>query len=181
MKRVFLHSKKVIRNHWFIIAIAWAISFVFGIGMFLILLTFSLAFSADPVDVNDILDNFTEEQLKIIFDEKLDKDVCDDDYLTLLARYQSYICPKKLDNLTVWDGSDLNDDAYIYKYQLNDKKFDWFDIDKQKDIILQQIDKNSVHTQRVVNSNRSMIFRYTYRYSGEVRDVVITNWELRNL
>ena len=57
MKRVFLHSKRVIGNHWFIICLAGAISFVFGIGLFLIFLVYSLYFKADPVDVNDLMNN----------------------------------------------------------------------------------------------------------------------------
>ena len=75
MKRVFLHSKRVIGNHWFIICIAGAISFVFGIGLFLIFLAYSLYFKADPVDVNDLMDNFTEEELNIALAETVDETV----------------------------------------------------------------------------------------------------------
>ena len=35
------------------------------------------------IDVDAILENFTEEQLEIIFNEEMDASVCDDDYLTL--------------------------------------------------------------------------------------------------
>ena len=79
MKRVFLHSKKVIANHWFIICIAGAISFIFGIGMFLILLLWSMAFSQDPVDVNDVMETFSERELEIVLADTIDESVSDDE------------------------------------------------------------------------------------------------------
>ena len=75
MKRVFLHSKRVIGNHWFIICLAGAISFVFGIGLFLIFLAYSLYFKEDPVDVNDVMNNFTEEELNTVLAETVDESV----------------------------------------------------------------------------------------------------------
>ena len=84
MKRVFLHSKKVIANHWFIILIAGAISFILGIGMFLVFLLFSLAFSEDPVDINEVLNVFTEEELDIILSETVDENVSDEDLIYVL-------------------------------------------------------------------------------------------------
>jgi hypothetical protein len=145
----------------------------------------SVLFFSDPVNVEsaveDILNNFTEEELEIIFAERVDENVSDDEYLDLVARYQSYVCPKKLDAVTTWTGSISRKDSYVYNYELNDKKIDSFDVKLQKESILQSINKNSVQTSRVINSGRGFIFRYTYKNSGEIKDVVFTNAELKSL
>lgn len=185
MKRAFLHFKRVISKLWFILVLFGVISPIVLFGMAILMTIVSMMFFDDPVDpesaVEDILNNFTEEQLNIIFSEKVDEDVCDDDYLTLLARYQSYVCPKKLDYITVWDGSELTNDSYVYLYTVNDKKFDYLDLSKQKDCIRTQINKNSVQTKRVISSGRNMVFRYTYKNSAQVEDVVFSNKELKEL
>ena len=77
-----------------------------------------MAFTEDPVDVKDVLNNFTEEELGIVLSETVDENVSDDEYLSLLARYQSYFCPKKLDHLTTWVGSENTKDAYILYYEI---------------------------------------------------------------
>ena len=185
MERAFLHFKRVISKFWFVIIVFGVISPVVLFGLAILMTIVSMIFFDDPVDpekaVEDILNNFTEEQLNIILSEKVDEDVCDDDYLTLLARYQSYICPKKLDEITVWEGSVLTDDSYIYLYTVNDRKFECLDLNKQKDCIRIQINKDSVQTKRVVSSNRSMIFRYTYKYSGKIEEIIFSNEELKEL
>jgi len=177
MKRVFLHSKKVIANHWFIILIAWAISFILGIGMFLVFLIFSLAFSEDPVDVNDILNVFTEEELDTILSETVDENVSDEEYLKLLARYQSYFCPKKVDKLTTWEGSESTKDSFILFYKIK-KEIEGFDARVLKENILKSINPNSVQAIRLARSNKNMIFRYTYSTTGESFDIIISNQEL---
>jgi len=177
MKRVFLHSKKVIANHWFIILIAWAISFILGIGMFLVFLIFSLAFSEDPVDVNEVLNVFTEEELEIILSETVDESVSDEEYLKLLARYQSYFCPKKVDKLTIWEGSESTKDSFILFYKIK-KEIEGFDTGVLKENILKIINPNSVQAIRLARSNKNMIFRYTYSTTGESFDIIISNQEL---
>jgi hypothetical protein len=177
MKRVFLHSKRVFAKHWFIIGIAWAFSFIFGIGMFLILLIWSLNFNEDPVDVKDILNNFTEEELDMVLAETVDENVSDEEYLDVLARYQSYFCPKKIDYMTIWQGSENNTDSYILFYEIK-KEYDNIDWEKVRETILSQLNRNSVHTIRLIRSNKDMIFRYTSRETGEHFDIVISNKEL---
>ena len=177
MKRVFLHSKKVIRNHWFIIAIAWAISFVFGIGLFLLLLIWSMAFTQDPVDVNDVMDNFSERELEIVLAETVDESITDDEYLSTLARYQSYFCPKKLDYLTTWVGSVYTGDSYVLNYEIK-RDFEAINQETLRENILAQINKNSVQVIRLVRSCKNMIFRYTDRKTYESFDIVIGNMEL---
>ena len=118
MKKVFLHSKKVIGKFWFLIAIAWAISFVFGIGAFLILLVLSMLFTEDPIDMKDLLNEFTEAELEIILSDTVDEKVSDERYLTLLAKYQTYFCPRKLDRVTTWLGSEVSEESYIRYYEV---------------------------------------------------------------
>lgn len=177
MKRVFLHSKKVIGNHWFIICIAGAVSFVFGIGMFILLLAYSLAFKEDPIDVNDVMNSFTERELGIILDETVDENVTDDEYLSLLARYQSYFCPKKIDYMTTWMGSEATETSYTMFYEIK-KNFDFVDKNVLRESILSHINRNSVQAIRIARSHKNMVFRYTDRKTYESFDLVITNKEL---
>lgn len=177
MKRVFLHSKRVIGNHWFIICLAGAISFVFGIGLFLIFLVYSLYFKADPVDVNDLMNNFTEEELNTVLADTVDESVSDEDYLQILARYQSYFCPRKVDEMTKWVGSDVNNDSYTMYYEVN-KCYETINHEKLKESILSQLNKYSVQATRLARSHRNLVFRYTSSKSGEYFDIVINNQEL---
>lgn len=177
MKRVFLHSKKVFSNHWFIICIAGSISFVFGIGLFLIFLVYSLCFKDDPVDVNDLMNTFTEEELNIALADTVDENVSDEDYLQILARYQSYFCPKKIDKFTKWEGSDVNNDSYTMYYEVS-KCYETINHEKLKESILSQLNKYSVQTIRVARSHRNLVFRYTSSKSGEYFDIVVNNQEL---
>ena len=177
MKRVFLHSKKVFANHWFIIFLAGAISFILGIGMFLILLLWSLAFSQDPVDVNDVLETFSERELEIVLADTIDESVSDDEYLSTLARYQSYFCPKKIDYLTIWMGSVYTGESYVLNYEVK-RDFETINQDVLRENILGQINKNSVHAIRLARSHKNMIFRYTDRKTYESFDIVISNMEL---
>ena len=146
MKRVLLHSKKVISNHWFIILIAGAISFIIGIGMFLLLLIWSMTFTQDPIDVNDLMDNFTEREMEIVLAETIDESVSDEEYLSTLAKYQSYFCPKKVDYLTLWTGSIYTGKSYILYYEVK-KRFEEIDRNILKENILTHINKNSVIAQ----------------------------------
>ena len=108
----------------------------------------------------------------------MDETVSDDDYLMLVARYQSYFCPKKVDSVTTWLGSEVTKEAFIYTYELK-KKYEGFNEKNMKSEILSKINKSSVHARRMVTSNRNMVFRYTYRNTGESFDIVITTEELK--
>jgi len=177
MKKLFLHIKRLFRKFWFIILFAFVISFLHGVIALVIMTTISMLFFDNIVDVDAILENFTEEQLEIIISEKVDDKVTDDDYLTLLARYQSFLCPKKIDRRTIWISSMVTDEAYIFSYELKGKKH--ISIEQQKNRILTQINKNGVLVKRLINSNRSLVFKYTYRQTGETIEIVFTTEELR--
>lgn len=178
MKRVILHSKKVIRNHWFIICIAGAVSFVYGIIAFLAFLIYSMNFTEDPVDVNDIMKEFTEEELGIVLADTMDENVSDEEYFTLLARYQSYFCPKKVDRVTTWVGSKVTEDSYIMSYEIK-KEIEGFSADVLKDNILKEINPNCVQTIRLVRSGKNMVFRYTNTSTYDSFDIVITPNDLK--
>jgi hypothetical protein len=49
----------------------------------------------------------------------------------------------------------------------------------QKKRIFAQINTNGVHVKRLVNSNRSLVFRYTYRQTGDTVEIVFSTDELR--
>lgn len=178
MKRIYLHVKRLFKKFWVIIFLAFAISLIHGVGLLIIMTVISMLFFNDPVDVDAIMNEFTEREIEIILSEDMDDSVSDDQYLELIARYQSFFCPKKLDYATTLVGSEVTEDAFIYEYELK-KKLDGFSEESQKAIILQQINKQSVHVKRLVNSNRSMICRYNYPQTGETLDIVITIDELR--
>lgn len=177
MKKIFLHIKRLFRKFWFVIFFFFAISLIHGLIALVIMTIISMLFFDNIVDVDAILENFTEEQLEIIFNEEMDESVCDEDYLTLLARYQSYFCPKKIDRRTIWTGCMVTNDAYVFSYEY--KGNESISSEQQKAKILSQINMNGVHVKRLVNSNRSLVFRYTYRQTGETMDIVFSTDELK--
>ena len=178
MKRLFLHIKRIFKKFWFFIFFMSAISLFFGLALVIVMTAISMLFFNDPVDIDAILDNFTERELEIILSEEMDETVTDDEYLELLARYQSYFCPKKLDTATIWTGSRVTTDSFIYEYELK-KRIKGFRVEKLRNDILGKINKNSVQAQRMVRTNRNMIFRYTYRDNYETFDIVISTEELK--
>ena len=76
MKRFFAHFMRIIRKFWFILLIIAPISPVFFLGVLIMMTTISMIFFNDPVDieaeVEDLMSNFTEEELEIIFADKVD-------------------------------------------------------------------------------------------------------------
>lgn len=177
MKKLFLHIKRLFRKFWFLIFCICAISIVHGVIALVVMTIISLLFFDNIVDVDAILENFTDEQLEIILSEEMDVNVTDDEYLTLLARYQSFFCPKKIDRITIWTSSEVTKDAYIFSYELKGKEA--ITREKQKKRIFAQINTNGVHAKRLVNSNRKLVFRYTYRQTGETIEIAFTPDELR--
>jgi len=177
MRKLFLHIKRVFRKFWYVIFFAFAVSLVHGLIALVVMTIISMLFFDNIVDVDAILENFTDEQLEIILSEEMDENVSDDDYLTLLARYQSFFCPKKIDRGTIWTCSMVTNDAYIYSYELKDNEP--ISVEEQKKKIFAQINTNGVHVKRLVNSNRQLVFRYTYRQTGETIEIVFTTDELR--
>lgn len=177
MKKVYLHVKRLFKKFWFIILLASGTSLVIGLGVLVVMTAISLLFFEDPVDIDSILENFSEEQLEIIFSEEMDETVSDDEYFSILARYQTFICPKKADRITTWIGSEVTDTAYIQKYELK-KMYDGFSSEILKKNIISRINKNGIAAQRAIRSNRRLEFVYHIFNTDETFTLVITPNEL---
>jgi hypothetical protein len=138
-----------------------------------------MVFSSEPVEEKNIDDYFTDEDMK-----KMDKaeELDDDEYLTLVAKFQTYQCPKKVDPITTWTSSELTKDAYVYNYEINDKKhmYRLLDMNDLKNQILSKIDKQNDKIQRIIASNRNLVFRYRNYQKNTIDDVVLTANELRS-
>lgn len=178
MKRVYLHVKRLFKKYGFFILFVTAISFPAGLTLAIVMTVISLLYFDDPVDTDAILKNFTEREVDIVLSEKMDERVTDDEYLELLARFQSYICPKKIDSATIWTGSRVTADSYICEYEIKER-IEGLSMEQMKINIYNAINKSSVQVQRMVRTNRNMIFRYTYRDNRETFDVVISTEELK--
>ena len=178
MRRVYLHVKRLFKKFWFVIFFFAAISLVFGLGLVILMTVISLLFFNDPVDIDAILENFTERELEIILSKDMDENVSVDEYLTLIAKYQSMFCPKKIDNVTTWVSSETTKDSYIYEYELK-KEPKGFDINILEKNIMSSINKNSIQARRMVTSNRDMVFRYYNRSTNETFDITISCDELK--
>lgn len=179
MKRVFSHIKRLFRKFWFFLFFAFAISPIIGLGVLIIATVLSMVLFNDPVDAKDPEDYFTEEELRKI---QSDEDVDDEEYLTLLAKYQSYECPVKVDKITTWTSSEVTKDSFICNYEINDRwhRYGEIDMNVVKSNILAQIDKKGINVQRIIATNRNMIFRYWNRQSETFEDVVLSIDELRS-
>jgi len=179
MKKVFYHITRVFSKCWFIILLACTISPIVALGVLILFTIISMVFSSEPVEEKNIDDYFTDEDMK-----KMDKaeELDDDEYLTLVAKFQTYQCPKKVDQITTWTSSELTKDAYVYNYEIFDKwhKYGELNLMDLKNRILAGIDKQNVNIQRIIASNRNLVFRYRNYQKNTIDDVVLTTNELRS-
>ena len=179
MKKVIYHITRVFSKCWFIILLACTISPIVALGVLILFTIISMVFSSEPVEEKNIDDYFTDEDMK-----KMDKaeELDDDEYLTLVAKFQTYQCPKKVDPITTWTSSELTKDAYVYNYEINDKKhmYRLLDMNDLKNQILSKIDKQNDKIQRIIASNRNLVFRYRNYQKNTIDDVVLTANELRS-
>lgn len=179
MKQIIYHLTRVFAKCWFIILLACTISPIIGLGVLILFTIISMVFSSEPVEEKNIDDYFTDEDMK-----KMDKaeELDDDEYLTLVAKFQTYQCPKKVDPITTWTSSELTKDAYVYNYEINDKKhmYRLLDMNDLKNQILSKIDKQNDKIQRIIASNRNLVFRYRNYQKNTIEDVVLTANELRS-
>lgn len=179
MKKVISHIKRLFRKFWFFLFIASAISPFMGLGVFITATILSLALFSDPIDAKDPTDYFTEDELRKIQSEE---EIDDEEYLALLAKYQTYECPIKVDEVTTWTSSEVTKESFICNYEIYDKwkKYGEIDMDVLKKNIIDEIDKDSYKVQRIVATNRNMIFRYRNYRTGTIEDIVLSNQELRS-
>ena len=93
----------------------------------------------------------------------------------------SYKCPNKIDSITTWIGSEVTKDSFINNYEVNDKWhiYGKVDINILKSNALGRIDKESEMVQRIIATNRKMIFRYRNCQTDKIDDVILSTDELR--
>ena len=186
MRKLVLHVKRLFSKFWLYIFFMFAMSPLIGLANLLIMITISLLFFEDPlepINMDEVVNAFTEEELVIINGEKMDGNVTDEDYFRLLVRYQCFICPRRIDSATIWNGAELTKDAYIYLYEVNDH-YRWFNKafeEGLKERVLSKTDAKGVHTQRLIHSNRNLIYRYYLRHDGGYKEIVITPEELKEI
>lgn len=179
MKRVFYHIMRLFRKFWYLLMIAFAISPIMGLGVLIIATVISMTLFGDPVEAKDPSDYFTEDELRMLQSGEVDDE---EEYLTLLAKYQTYECPVKIDKITTWTSSAVTKESYIFNYEIYDRWHRYGEIDKDtvKSNLLSQIDKDGCHVKYIVATNRNLIFRYWNRETDTVEDIVISTDELRS-
>lgn len=180
MKRVFSHIKRLFRKFWFFLFLMFGISIVIGLVVLIIATVLSLALFNDPVEPKDPADYFTEDELRII---ESDEELNDEEFLVILAKYQSYLCPVKVDKITTWTSSEVTKESFICNYEINDRwhRYGEIDMDVVKKNILAQMNKDAYKVERILATNRNMIFRYWNCQTEEFEDVVLSGDELRRL
>lgn len=179
MKTVFSHIMRLLRKFWYLLLFAYALSPIIGLGAFIIATVLSIAFFSDPVESKELTDYFTEEELKKI---QSDEEIDDEEYLTTLAKYQSYKCPVKVDQITTWTGSEVTKDSFICYYEINDiwHKYREIDMNVLKRNILAEIDTKGKKIRHIIATNRNLVFRYWNCQTGTCEDVVLSVDELRS-
>ena len=177
MKKFIYHSVRLFRKYWFYLCMAFAMSPFFFLIVFAIAITISLLFFDNMPEVKDITEYLTEEELRKI---ETAEEVNDEEYLSILAKWQSYNCPVKVDQITTWTGSQLTEDAFICNYEINDKRHRYGKIDMNvlKDNVMSRLDKGSDRLQRIVATNRNLIYRYWNKQTNTTEDIVFTSQEL---
>lgn len=179
MRKLIYHIVRLLRKFWFVLLLAFATSPVIGLGVLIIATAISLVFFSNPIDTKNPKDYFTEEELRKIQSEE---DVDDEEYLTLLAKYQSYECPIKVDQITTWTSSEVTKESFICNYEINDRWHRYGDIDFKvvKNNILSELDKEGYKVQRILATNRNLIYRYWNRQTNTVEDIVLSEKDLRS-
>lgn len=178
MKRVFSHIKRLFRKFWFFMFLAFAISPIIGLGILIVATVLSMALFSDPIDAKDPTDYFTEDELRKLQSGEVEDD---EEFLALLAKYQTFECPVKIDNITTWTSSQLTKEAFILNYEINDRRNRYvIDMNVAKSKALAQLNIDNDNVKHLVATNRRIIHRYWNRQTGTTEDVVISTDELRN-
>lgn len=178
MKRVFSHIKRLFRKFWFFMFFVAAMSPIIGLGVLIVATIISMLFFSDPVEEKDLADCFTEEEWRKI---QSDEEVDENEYLTLLAKYQTYQCPVKVDQITTWTSSEVTKDSYICHYEINDKwhKYGEIDMDALRNNIISGINKDDNKVQCIIATNRNLVFRYWNCQTEVLEDIVLTPEDLK--
>ena len=179
MKRVLSHIKRLFRKFWFLLLLVFGASPFLWILIIVVATVISMLFFSDPVEPKNPDDFFSKEDLKHLESgERLEHE----EFLQLLAKYQSYLCPVRVDKITTWTSSEVTKDAYICHYEINDRWHRYREIDMEivKDNLLAQLDKSSYKVECVIATNRKVIFRYYNCNTETIDDVILSKEELMN-
>lgn len=179
MKNLKLHIVRVFVKLWYLLIALFIISPIWCTIVFMVALIISMVFFNNFIEDKTPEDYFTEDEWrKIHTGESVDIE----EYLILLAKYQTYECPVKVDKITTWTSSEVTNDSFICNYEINDRwrRYGEIDMNVVKSNILAQIDKKGINVQRIVATNRNMIFRYRNYRIGTVEDVILSNEELKS-
>ena len=178
MKKVFYHITRVFSKCWFIILLACTISPIVALGVLIIFTAVSMLFLSEPSEKKNPDDYFTEEDYNKM---ESGEDMDDEEYLSLVAKCQTFQCPKKVDQITTWTSSELTKDAFVYNYEINDRRHEYglLNMNDLKNRILSRIDKQNDKIRRIVATNRNLVFRYRNYQENTIEDVVLSVDELR--
>ena len=180
MKRVLSHAKRLFKNHELLWILSFCILNVFALIVFFVFVVISLLYFSDPIEKVNPEKYFTKDELKKLESGKYDDN---EEYLRLQAKVQTFNCPIKLeDGITIWNGSEVTNDAFINNYEI---KFKWYhtgeiDFDILRNNIVKTLNREDEIVQCIAATNRKMIFRYHIRKTNTIEDIVISAAELNN-
>ena len=184
MRKVTLHIKRLFRKFWFYIFFMFVPSPILGIANLLIMMVISMLFFSDPIepiDMEEVIKKFTEGEQKILNSP----DGTDpEEYLSLLGRYLTLLCPNKVDPITTWVNVEVKKEAFIYNYVIDDKKHKYGDIDMsalKERIMSSTFNSKDYDVKCLVATNRNMVFRYKNNQTKTIEDIIIYHNELKEL
>lgn len=184
MRKIILHAKRLFRILKYILIFLIIVAPIYYILwfflIFIFLTLFSVLFFSDPIDEKKVLKHFSENDLLIIASDSIDENVSDSEYLSLMVKYVNVICPRRIDRHTTWTGARVTSNAFTSLYE-SKKKSEDIDFDKYKKKIIRALDKDEVKIQRIIRSNRDLVFSYTCPDLPRSVEVVISNDELKAL
>ena len=183
MRKVYLHFLRLFRAMGclflllFIATGPWGALVIFPICL-IISLIISLLFFNDPIDFQKIREQFTEEELKILDADKIEKDVSDDLYLSLFVKMMNLRANSSLDENKQKIIIELNDNSIVFSYRFFDEATK-ARFDKKRTefatMIKNDLAKQFVPYHRLKKSHRNLIVRY-YDLNSDNYTETIVNW-----
>ena len=147
------------------------------------MISISLLFFRDPFDYDEkaFCENFSEEEMDILDSKTIDENITDDEFLELKARALNFICPQRIDRLTQLKGVKLTNDSFMFEYDIDENRIhskNWIEELKQEIRLSKETSKKEVFIQRIIRSNRNLIYRYWYSRKDGYAEIVLTPAEL---
>lgn len=178
MRKLYLHFVRLIKNMGCLFVIIFLVTGPYVLIVIPVCLIISLIFFSDPIDVQKITEQFTEEELKILDAEKIEEHVSDDLYLSLYVKMMNLRANISLDENKQKIIIELNDDSIVYSYRFFDEATK-ARFDKKKTefatMIKNDLVKQFVPYHRLKNSHRNLIVRY-YDLNSDNFTETIVNW-----